>query len=111
MKVSGSNTTVQLDAYLKQVQQQKQMSPGNDPAAARHTAQGDKVDLSSRAREVQQAAQALKQMPDIREEKVQQVKMEIDTGTYKLVGAQVATDMLRESFENNLILQKINTRV
>lgn len=111
MKVSGNNTTVQLEAYLKQVHQHKLPGLGNDMAAVRQTSQGDKVDLSHRAREVQHAAQTLNQMPEIREEKVQQVKMEVDNGTYKLVGAQVATDMLRESFENNLILQKINTRV
>jgi flagellar biosynthesis anti-sigma factor FlgM len=111
MKVSGNHTAVQMEAYLKQVQQQKQLSANNDPAAARQSSQADKVDLSYRAREVQQAAQILKQMPAMREEKVQQAKMEVDNGTYKVVGARVATDMLRESFENNLILQKINTRV
>jgi anti-sigma28 factor (negative regulator of flagellin synthesis) len=41
---------------------------------------------------------------------VEKVKMEVDKGTYKVVGAQVATDMLKESFENNMILQKVNTR-
>ena len=53
----------------------------------------------------------MKDAPDVRTEKVEQTKLEVDKGTYKVVGAQVATDMLRETFENNLILQKVNTRV
>jgi hypothetical protein len=36
--------------------------------------------------------------------------MEVEKGTYKVAGAQVATDMLNETIENNIILQKVNTQ-
>jgi negative regulator of flagellin synthesis FlgM len=112
MKVDSNNPSIELSAYVKQVrQQQKSAEAGPQPAAQTAQESGDKVDLSSRAREVQQASEMLKSMPDVRTDKVEKVKMEVDKGTYKVVGAQVATDMLKESFENNMILQKVNTRV
>lgn len=110
MKIDGSHKPVQIDAYLKQVGDQQQKAD-RQTVKAGQTTQYDKVDLSDRAREIQQASQMLKTMPDVREDKVKQVKMEVEEGTYKVQGAQVATDMLRETFENNQVLQKINLRV
>jgi anti-sigma28 factor (negative regulator of flagellin synthesis) len=36
--------------------------------------------------------------------------MDIEKGTYKVNAGQVATDMLREAFENNKIMKRIDTR-
>ncbi len=111
MKVGGENTPIQLDAYQKQANQlHQQDSEAKQSLAAQQGVGQDKVQLSARALEVQQSAQALKEMPDVDEEKVQKVKMDVESGTYKVSGVKVATDMLKETFENNLILQKVNTR-
>lgn len=111
MKVDANQSAVEYSGYLKQIQQQQQTPEQQAPSQAAQAAGGDTVQLSDRAREVQQAAQEVKNSPDVRTEKVEQTRMEVEKGTYKVVGAQTATDMLRETFENNLILQKINTRV
>lgn len=112
MKVSSNNPSVELNAYVKQVRQQQ--SGGNEPSAqsaAKSAQSGDKVVLSDRARQLQQATQTAKESSAVDMKKVQKAKMDVDKGTYKVVGAQVATDMMRESLENNLVLQKVNTRV
>jgi negative regulator of flagellin synthesis FlgM len=109
MKVETKSTAIQLEAYLRQIRQ-KHPASGQQPLSGL-TAQSDKVDLSDRAREVQQAAQMLKEMPDVREDKVQQVKMAVDNGTYNVIGTRVATHMLRESFENSFILNSIDQHV
>ncbi len=111
MKVNSNNPSIELNAYVKQVRQQQRTMDTAQQANQPVQQNGDKVNLSSRAREVQQASDLLKSMPDVRTDKVEKVKMEVDKGTYKVVGAQVATDMLKETFENNLVLQKVNTRV
>jgi flagellar biosynthesis anti-sigma factor FlgM len=111
MKVDTNHGAVEYSAYLKQIRQQQQAPEQQVQVKAGQAGGTDTVQLSDRAREIQQAAQALKNTPDVREAKVEQTRLEVDKGTYKVVGAQVATDMLRESFENNLILQKVNTRV
>lgn len=112
MKITGQNTPIQLNAYLNQVRQQQQNNVYQQQVGSGQ-AKGtgsDKVQLSERAREIQQAASALKAMPNVREEKVQHVKMDIDQGTYRVSGPKAARGMLRESFENDLILRKINLR-
>lgn len=111
MKVDASNSTVQLNAYLKQVRQQQQPSESRTPEElTRQVAGSDKVEFSQQAKEAQQAMQALKTIPDTRSEKVAQVKMDIENGTYKASGEQAAAGMLKESFENDTILQKINIK-
>ena len=110
MKITGQNTPLQMDAYLKQVRQQQQNNVEQQGSAGQAGRTNDTVQLSDRAREVQQAASALKAMPDVRQDKVQQVKMDIDKGTYQVSGQKTAQGMLQESFENDFILRKINIR-
>ena len=109
MKISNNNTTVQLDAYLKQARQQQ--SGLENEAMKQVAAKTDKVDLSSKAREMRQAHRDLMRIPDVRKNEVRQVKAAVDDGTYKVDGSRTAAGMLRESFENDLILKKIDMHV
>ena len=112
MKVTQNNTPIQLDAYLKQIQQQKaQQSDEVTLTGGTQPGKADTVELSAAARRVQQTTRTSELRTDFREDKVRQVKMDIESGTYKVDGGQIATDMLREAFENNGILNKIDTRV
>lgn len=112
MKVNSNNPSVELNAYIKQVRQQQ---TGNNEqsgqSAAKPAQSGDKVVLSDEAKQLQQATQTAKESSDVDMKKVQAAKMDVEKGTYNVVGAQVATDMMRESLENNLVLQKVNKRV
>lgn len=110
MKVTQNTTPIQLDAYLKQMQQQRQQQAEVQPSGMGGAGTTDKVELSAQARRIQQTAQALGSATDVRDEKVRQVKMDIEQGTYQVNGGQIATDMLKEAFENNKVLQKIDTR-
>ncbi len=112
MKVmDNSSPPIQLDAYVRQAQQQSRQLDALRSESSPVQGPTDKVQLSEEARAIQKASQNSASSSDIREDKVQQVKMEIENGTYRVVGAQVATDMLKESFENDLLLQKINMRI
>jgi negative regulator of flagellin synthesis FlgM len=110
MKVNGENPSIASVVYQNQIS----IAQSRKGRKSGHSATGvvdDKVRLSARAREVQEAANAMAKIPDVREEKVQQVKMEVDSGTYKVVGNKVARDMLRETFENNMVLSRINMHI
>jgi negative regulator of flagellin synthesis FlgM len=109
MKVSDQNQPIQLNAYIRQAQQQQQTNDSKAIAGGRSTAT-DQVQISDQARSLQQAVQHVQDGSDIRQDKVQEIKMEVEKGTYKVAGAQVATDMLNETIENNIILQKVNTQ-
>jgi flagellar biosynthesis anti-sigma factor FlgM len=110
MKISNGNTMVQLDAYLKQARQQP-LSSESEQVSKQVAAKTDKVMISDKAREIRQARQDLKQIPDVREKEVLEVKAALKDGTYKVDGNRAATGMLRESFENDMILKKVDMRV
>lgn len=55
------------------------------------------VDLSTMARDIQQAKVEVSQLPDVREEKVQEIKAQVETGTYNVSGEQIANKMVGES--------------
>jgi negative regulator of flagellin synthesis FlgM len=56
----------------------------------------DKVNLSPVARDVSQIRAAVNGLPEVREEKVQNIKDSIDKGTYKVEPEKIAGKMLEE---------------
>jgi negative regulator of flagellin synthesis FlgM len=57
----------------------------------------EKVDLSTRAKEIQQAKVEVSKLPDVREERVQDIKNHVEKGTYNVSGEQIANKMVGES--------------
>jgi negative regulator of flagellin synthesis FlgM len=110
MRVNGENPSIVSAFYQNQISTRQSRTDSKSGHSATKVA-GDKVQLSARAREVQEAAGALADLPDVREKKVQQVKMEIESGTYRVVGSKIAMDMLRETFQNDMALGQIDMRV
>ena len=64
----------------------KEMRPADQPAA--------RVELSSRSREMHEALAAAKAAPDVRADKVADVKQRIAQGTYKVNAEAVAKGIL-----------------
>lgn len=56
----------------------------------------DKVDLSDQAKGLQVALQALKNVPEIRTDKVEALKEAIQKGKYQVSSSQIAEAILRE---------------
>ena len=59
---------------------------------------GDSLNISNEAYNTAKKLDQLKEMPDVREEKVNALKREIDSGTYNVAGKEVA-----EKIVNNAI--------
>ncbi|MEN6374019.1 MAG: flagellar biosynthesis anti-sigma factor FlgM [Smithella sp.] len=57
----------------------------------------EKVDLSTQAKDIQLAKNVLNQVPDIREEKIQEIKKQVDNGEYNVSGEKIAEKMVGES--------------
>lgn len=57
----------------------------------------DEVKLSDKALEFQTAVNSLKDVPDIRKEKVDKIKEEISTGTYKVDGKKIVEKMMEDT--------------
>lgn len=73
---------------------------GANPDGARRT---DKVEVSERARGLQQARQALDQTPDVREAKVADLRQRVQEGRYNVRGELIADRLLRQVNINELI--------
>ncbi len=57
----------------------------------------EKVDLSTQAKDIQLAKNALSQLPDVREQKVQEIKSQVENGKYNVSGEKIAGKMVGES--------------
>jgi len=57
----------------------------------------EKVTLSARAGDIQQIKNAVARLPEIREEKVQELKSQIEKGTYNTNSTGIAKKMVGES--------------
>jgi negative regulator of flagellin synthesis FlgM len=85
-----------------QMVQQYQRNNGADQAmdktaTAAAAPPEEKVDLSTRSKELLQIKNAISQLPEIREDKIQELKTQIEKGTYNINGGQIAEKMVGES--------------
>ncbi len=71
--------------------------PEPEKQAANSVAQEERVSLSSAARDIQRAEKAIKELPEIREEKVRDLQDQIETGRYEVSGEKIAGKMISES--------------
>jgi len=71
----------------------KELQGGKPAAIPQET-----VDISDKAREIQQIKNAINAIPDIREEKVAALKSQIDNGTYNVSGEELAKKLVGEAF-------------
>ena len=101
MKIDGKNPFINLDAYIKNVKDDKKVdaSGGQD---SKNNAKGDEVVLSPMAKEIQEAKKIIDSMPEIREEKVARLKEQIQNGTYQVDGEKIAGKMLLGSLLRDL---------
>ncbi|MBT8332501.1 MAG: flagellar biosynthesis anti-sigma factor FlgM [Deltaproteobacteria bacterium] len=93
--------SVNIEAYVNQVQEKDKV----DAAAEQPEKQQNKADtvaLSSAAKNIQEAQKQLEAIPDVREDKVAQLKEQIENGTYEMDAEKIADKMLKDSLFNDL---------
>ena len=94
------NQCIQIDAYVNQVHDKQKTGAGNTKADK--TAGGtDTVVISDAAKRVQEARHQLDAIPDIRQEKVAQLKQQVESGTYQIRAEETAAKMIKESLIND----------
>ncbi|MGD8835618.1 MAG: flagellar biosynthesis anti-sigma factor FlgM [Desulfobacteraceae bacterium] len=96
MEISNKVPPLQSTPYAKEAAKAK------EPDVAVPVAKGDKVDLSTKAKELQSAREAIQQMDDVDHEKVARIKAQIEAGTYQVDAEKVAGKMVDESLLKDL---------
>jgi negative regulator of flagellin synthesis FlgM len=56
----------------------------------------DRVNISDRSKEIADITAATNQLPDIRTDKVQQIKQSVEAGTYTVDPSKIAASMLKD---------------
>ena len=87
---------MRIDAY-NQISQIYGVNGKVKTAQVSRTSQTDKVEISSFGRDLQIAKQAVANSPDVRTDKVEQLKSQIKNGTYN-VDADSFAEMLLQKF-------------
>ena len=88
------------DAATQAIQQYQRNGKVQDPSdkQVRGNAEPqEKVDLSAAAKDIRQLKGVIAELPDVREDKVQDLKSRIEQGTYNVSGEKIVDKMLGES--------------
>ncbi|MBO8167952.1 MAG: flagellar biosynthesis anti-sigma factor FlgM [Thermoanaerobacteraceae bacterium] len=83
-----------LQTKLSAIYQNQQQVKRNQVAARK--ADADRVEISRTAKELQRLVEKAKNLPDVRAEKVAELKKRIENGTYQVPVEKLADKMLRE---------------
>ncbi len=104
MEITGGNPFGKIDGYVRQINKDKTKSAAvsEDQNSNRTSSSGDSVALSSEAKIMRKAIKVLETLPDVREEKVAEIRERIAKGTYQVDGKEVAEKMIKESVLNDL---------
>jgi negative regulator of flagellin synthesis FlgM len=95
MKISDvKDTTAQM---LQQYQRNVGVGQSMDKPATVAAVPEEKVDLSTKAKDLQQIKNAVAQLPEVREEKIQELKLQIEKGVYNINSSNIAEKMVGES--------------
>ena len=64
-------------------------------APVRSTGPTDRVNISSRSKEIADITSAINELPDIRTDKVQEIQKSVEAGTYSVDSSKVANKILK----------------
>ncbi|MBL7202868.1 MAG: flagellar biosynthesis anti-sigma factor FlgM [Desulfobacteraceae bacterium] len=103
MEITGNHPFARLDAYVKNIGKEKNRVHGSPREAPKGGLSEDKVALSPEAKQIQEAKRLLDSLPDIREDKVAEIKEQIESGAYNIDGEKIAFKMIKESILNELL--------
>jgi len=100
------NQGIQVDAYVSQVHQKKQADQAADQAKESAT-KTDTVVISEAAKRIQETRAKLDEVPDVREDKVAELRDQIQNGTYQVDADKAAEKLLKEQLGNAVIQDKL----
>ena len=102
MNIIDDRTFISIDAYAGNVDESKKLNTTNKNES-KSAVKEDKVELSSTAKKIREAKKIIDSIPEIRDQKIAQIKTQIENGTYLFREEKMATNMLKESLINDLL--------
>jgi negative regulator of flagellin synthesis FlgM len=95
MEISGKNPLIALNAGISRLDAAHQQNARAQKSGEEETRLGtDRIELSVRSREIQHLDELIRSAPDVREARVEQVRKEIESGTYNVKAERIADKIL-----------------
>lgn len=91
-----NNKQPQLQDLNQNVQKVTKPEPKETSQATQKAASSDRVDISGKAREIAELMAVISQMPDVRAEKVAEIKKAVESGNYTINPSKIAESILNE---------------
>ena len=102
MEIGGKIPPIKIDAYINNAKEKNKIAD----ALSKNAKPGsnlDKVEFSQTVKNVKEAREQLESIPDVREEKVKEIKTQIEEGTYQVDGKKIAFNMIRASLIDEIV--------
>jgi len=90
MKINNNNISKMLSAYNKQNLNTTKTKENESTRLKRK----DEINISDEAKEIQSLMKKLKDMPEVRQEKINEIKEKINSGNYEIDPEKIAEKML-----------------
>ena len=103
MEITNKSQAISIDAYVKQVQAQPKTEPAGEKADQPQGLKTDTVVISDAAKRIQEAQKQIQAIPDVRADKVAEIKSQIENGTYQINADQIAGKMIKESLMHDFL--------
>ena len=104
MEINTKNQASAIESYITQVQAKQKIERVEEQAPqGQKTIGGDTVQISDAAKRAQEAQGRIQEIPDVRADKVAEIRRSIEEGTYQIQPEAVAGKMIRESLLNDLL--------
>ena len=102
MKITENSTFVNLDVYARQVEGNKKGNGCNNKVTVGQL-KDDEVIFSPIAIKINETKRILDSLPDIREQKIARLKIQIEESSYRIDEKRIASRMLKESLLNEIL--------
>ena len=94
-RIPDGNAQIVQQTYLRNDQVRAESERQANSGAV--SSPSERVDLSTTAKDIQHLKDSLSNLPDVREEKIQEVQKTLKDGTYNVSAEQIAGKMVGES--------------
>jgi negative regulator of flagellin synthesis FlgM len=97
MKISNQNPIIQHDIHTQRIQKNEEVKAQQSQTSSPDKVyNGERVELSQRAKDIQKIKKIVEETPEIREDKVTDLKQKIEQGIYNVKGEKVAQKLLED---------------
>lgn len=96
MKINDTSSKDIANQIIQQYQRGEKVNQAAEPRTVAPSA-AEKVDISTLAKDIQKAKAVIAETPDVREERVQELKAQVDKGTYRVDSEKLAQAMVKDS--------------